>query len=477
MAFTAGIKRPQQLGSGYNQQSTYDRLVTVTGYDTNEHIMFAEDFSSGKKYKVFVNPEEVLKTDAAIAAKRTDISKINWMGHKIDKGMEKNIKVGHKCVLTRSKVVGVDKTTGVIDLEVHRIAALPSQKTDKSFQGIISMTYRIEDGAERVNRVYHWNPNALDFDLQNELKSLHELAAKIDDASKDFGVKKGDVTVTKPTIGVQFRALMKTERTYAYAKEGEPKEIWEVVDMSQPFDWIPGKQDEEGKEIKSSGHPLTGQEMIEYAEMYYNYISEHPQFKDAVSSGELKFEVCYYYSYPASKTDALQLTTGNKEKDKNADKNPLYQLCHRKCYGDIDNSEDGLIIGKNAAVNGIVALSDDKLIEINDEPVKVPAYWVSKVFANNIRGHVHAFVRTSDGAKAEPHKQLQLIKSETETNTVTATQVRKEDALVQEASVSRPLEAPKASEVSVEDFNPFEDDIPIETSAPTPIKVSFGKKM
>lgn len=472
MAFTAGIKKPQQSGGGYNQQSTYDRLVTVTGYDTNEHIMFADDVVSGKKYKVFINPEEVLKTDAAIAAKGTDVSKINWMGHKIDKGMEKNIKVGHKCVLTRSKVVGSDKTTGITDLEVHRVGALPSQKADKSFQGVISMTYRIEEGAEKVNRIYHWNPNGVDFDLQNELKALHELAAKVDEASKDFGVKKGDATVTKPTIGVQFRALMKTDRTYPYAKEGEPKEIWEVVDTSQPFDWIPGKQDEEGKEIKSSAHPLTGQEMIEYAEMYYNYISEHPQFKDAVGADELKFEVCYYHSYPATKADALQLTSGNKDKDKNADKNPLYQLCHRKCYGDIDNSNDGLIVGKNAAVNGIVALSDDKLIELDDNPVKVPSYWVNKVFANNIRGHVHAFVRTSDGAKTEPHTKLQLIKSETATNTAAPA---RQEAPAQEAPVSKPLEAPKAPEVSAEEFNPFEDDTPVEAS--TPSRVSFGKKV
>lgn len=471
MAFTAGIKKPQQSGGGYNQQSTYDRLVTVTGYDTNESIMYADDVVTGKKYKVFISPSEVLKTDAAILAKGTDVTKINWMGHKIDKGMEKNIKIGHKCALTRSKVVGTDKTTGVTDLEVHRVGALPSQKADKSFQGIISMIYRIEDGAEKVSRVFQWNPNGVDFDLNNELKGLHELAAKVDEAAKEFGVKKGEATVTKPTIGVQFRSLMKTDRTYPYAKEGEPKDIWEVVDTSQPFDWIPGAQGDDGKEIKSAAHPLTGEEMLSYAEMYYNYMTEHPQFKEHLD--ELKFEVTYYNSYPATKADALQLTTGNKEKDKNADKNPLYQLCHRKCYGDIDNSTDGLIVGKNAAVNGIVALSDNKLIEVNDEPVSVPSYWVNKIFANNIRGHVHAFVRTSDGAKCEPHPQLQLIKPEAASNT--STQTNKAESVSQEVPVSKPLETSKASEVDTEGFNPFEEETPVDAS--TPNRVNFGKKM
>jgi len=469
MAFTAGIKKPQQSGNSYGQQSTFDRLVVVTGYDLNEHVMHAEDVRDGKKYKVFVNPEEVLKTDAAISAKGTDVSKINWMGHKIDAGMQKNIKVGHRCTLVRSKVVGTDKTTGITDLEIHRVSALPSQKADKSFQGIISMTYRMEDGAEKVGRIFHWNPNGVGFDLEN-LSGLEALAAKIDEAGKDFGVKKGDATVTKPTIGIQFRTLMKTDKTYPYAKDGEPKEVYEVVDVSQPFDWIPGKTDEDGKEIKSAAHPITGDEMIGFAESYFQYVTEdNENFKDMVA--DLKFEVCFYHSYPATKSDALQLTTGNKDKDKNADKNPLYQLCHRKAYGDLENSNDGLIVGKNAAVNGIVALSDDKLIEIDDQPVKVPSYWVNKVFANNIRGHVHAFVRTSEGAKCEPHEKLMLVKSENLTNT--ASNARAPQAQ-QEVPTSRPLAAPQAPEVAEEGFDPFSgNDSDVSTPAP---RVGFGTK-
>lgn len=469
MAFTAGIKKPQQSGGGYNQQSTYDRLLTVTSYDTNEHIMYAEDTTNQKKYKVYIDPEEVLKTDAAIAAKGTDVSKINWMGHKIDKGMEKNIKVGHRCVFTRSKVIKVDKTTGLTELQVHRVAALPSQKADKAFQGIVSLTYRIEDGIEKISRIYHWNPKGVDFDLQNDLKALHELAEKMDVAGKDYGVKKGDATITRPTIGVQFRSLMKTDKNYPYAKEGEPKEIYEFVDLSQPFDWIPGKQDEEGKEIKSSAHPITGAEMLEFAEMYYNHISELPQFKDNIDN--LKFEACYYHSYPATKSDALQLTTGNKERDKNADKNPLYQLCHRKCYGDIENSNDGLIVGKNAAVNGIVALSDNKLIEIDDEPVSVPAYWATKLFANNIRGHVHAFVRTSEGSKCEPHEKLQLIKAEGATNQASQNANRP----VQEEIRSTP-KAPESlpTEDSDKEFNPFAESGVVDASESA--RPTFGKK-
>ena len=209
--------------------------------------------------------------------------------------------------------------------------------------------------------------------------------------------------------------------------------------------------------------------MIQFAEMYYNYMTEHPQFKDFAD--QMKFEVCYYHSYPATKSDALQLTSGNKDKDKNADKNPLYQLCHRKCYGDIDNSSEGLIVGKNAAVNGIVGLSDDKLIEVDDNPVKVPSYWVNKVFANNIRGHVHAFVRTSDGAKCEPHPQLQLIKSDTATNTA------KSEAPAQQAQapVAQQLSTPSASSVAEEEFDPFSADGAAETPASAP-RVSFGKK-
>lgn len=163
--------------------------------------------------------------------------------------------------------------------------------------------------------------------LRRNLSDAEELAAKIDEAGKDFGVKKVMQLLLNQQL-VFNSTLMKTDKTYPYAKEGEPKEVYEVVDVSQPFDWIPGKTDEDGKEIKGAAHPITGDEMIGFAESYFQYVTEdNENFKDIVS--DLKFEV-YYHSYPATKSDALQLTTGNKDKDKNADRNPLYQLCRKK---------------------------------------------------------------------------------------------------------------------------------------------------
>jgi hypothetical protein len=447
MAFTGGIKRPQQSqASGSNQQNTYDRLITVTGYDIPKGYIYGKD-EAGKEYEVYVNQAEFQRSEQALTAKGQDRTKINWMGHAIDKGMEKNVPVGSKVVLIRSKVISTDKTRGLAVTEVHRIGGVPNNEADKTFQGILSMTYRMDEGAERISRVQHWNPKGIDVNDEEGVGALHE---KIEIARKNYGVKIGEHPVTEPTIGIQFRALMKTDKEYAFAKAGEPKGVYEVVDTSQPFDWMPGPVGDDGKEIKTGAHPLTGDEMIAFAEQYLAYISEKPQFKDNID--DMTVEICFYHAYPASKNDFLRLTTGDKAKDKNADKNPLHQLSHRKSYGDLEHTDDGLIIGRVAAVNGIIQISPNKLDKVNGKPVEIPSYWVNKVHANNTRGHVHSFIRTASGAKAEPHPQLKFLQTE-QTNTANAAPAQTPDQEPKPANVNQ---STTAAPVSAEAFDPFE---------------------
>lgn len=448
MAFTAGIKRPQQNTntSNSNEQNTYDRLITVTSYDTNKGYMYGTD-DKGKKYEIYVNPKEFQRAEDSVLSRKIDVGKVNWMGHKIDKGMEKSVPVGSKVVLIRSKVVTNDKTREMSVTEVHRIGGVPNPDTDKTFQGIFTMTYRMDEGKKRISRVQHWNPRAVNVNVESDVAAL---ATKIDEARKNYGVKLGEHNVTEPTIGVQFRALLKTDRAYPYL---DNRPVFEVVDSSLPFDWIPGPEDENGKEIKTQAHPLTGDEMLSYAEAYAEYISNHEQFQESLEN--MRVEICYYHVYPASRNDTLLLTTGDKDKDRNADKNPLYQLSHRVSYVDMANNDDALIVGRNAAVNGIIQIAGNKLEKVNGKPVEIANYWVNKVYANNTRGHVHSFVRSVDEEgleyKAEPHEKLKLIKTE-----------QQEQAGRGEAApASQPTPAPvaaKSSAVSVEkEFNPFEE--------------------
>lgn len=481
MAFTAGIKRPQMNtnSSTQNKQNNKDRLITVTGYDTSKGYVFGTDEITGKKYEVYITPAEVLRADAALETRGIDVNKINWMGHAINKGMEKHIPVGEKVVLIRSKVISNDKTREVSLTEAHRIGGVPNKDADKTFQGIFTMTYSLQEGKKRVSRLQHWNPRAVNI---NDAEGIEKLAESIDEARKNYGVKIGENNVTEPTIGVQFRALVKTDRLYNVPPL-DNRAIYEVVDSSLPFDWIPGPEDENGKEVKTGAHPLTGEEFMNFAQAYVEYISEEEQFKDNIEN--MRVEVAFFHAYPCSRNDELALTTGDKDKDAKADKNPLYQLTHRQSYADMANSPDALIVGRNAAVNGIVQIASNKVAKVDGKLVEIPNYWVTKIHANNTRGHVHSFVRSVDEEgneyKAEPHEALKLVKTEeqkmAESNKANAGNSHYDEAPVNAKPVSQ---APVATLADENEFNPFEaDEAPnfdTPADAPKASRLSFGSK-
>lgn len=400
MAFTLGLKAPKQTKSnGNTYQNTLDRLVTVKEYDLAKNYLYAED-DKGKKYEVFINPEEVKRATEAAKLRGGDVAN-NWMGHNIDEKMKKAIPPGQKVVLTRSRIVQNDKTRDLAITEVHRIGGVPNPKPNKTFQALSTMSYRMDEGKERIARLQCWNANGVS--IEDEV-AMNKLKQDIDNARANVGKKHGEHFITEPTIGIQFRAAIRTDKDYEWEQDPTKKAIYEVVDTSVPFDWIPGPEGADGKPIKEQAHNVSGDEFISFAELYINYVTT--KFQESLD--KMKVEVCYYHLYPASKNNNLALTTGT-EKDKNADKNPLYQLSHHKSFIDLEQTEE--LIGRNAAVNGIIQLSDDKVHEDSDgNLIKVPSNWVSKVHANNIRGHIHAFIRTADGHKTKPHPNLDLVK-------------------------------------------------------------------
>lgn len=478
MAFTAGIKRPQMNtnSSNQNKQNNYDRLITVTGYDVSKGYLFGTDEITGKKYEVYITPSEVVRADAALETRGIDVNKINWMGHSINKGMEKHIPVGEKVVLIRSKVISNDKTREVSLTEAHRIGGVPNKDADKAFQGIFTMTYSLQEGKKRVSRLQHWNPRAVNI---NDSEGIEKLAESIDEARKNYGVKIGEHNVTEPTIGVQFRTLVKTDRLYSVPPL-DNRPIYEVIDSSVPFDWMPGPEDENGKEIKTQAHPITGEEFMSIAQEYVEHAAE--QFKDNIDN--MRVEVAFFHAYPCSRNDELALTTGDKAKDAKADKNPLYQLTHRESYVDMAHTPDGHIVGRNAAVNGIVQIASNKVVKVDGKLVEIPNYWVTKIHANNTRGHVHSFIRSVDEEgveyKAEPHEALKLVKTE-EQKMAEQNRASSDDSHSETPSNAKPVQTSVATLADEKEFNPFDndDDTPnfdeaVET--PKASRLSFGNK-
>lgn len=459
MAFTAGISRPQatQGNTNQNQQGSFDRLLTITGYDTAKSYMYAED-SKNIKYEIFVNQEEVLRADAGIAAKNLDVTKSSYLGHKIDEKMKKTMPVGSKVIVQKSKVIEKDNGNGAKKTEVHRLVRVTEPEEDKTYEGVFSVTYRIKDNKKIVARVYDWTLNGIDV---NNQEGLDELKAKMDKFAALSGTQIGEFNVTAPTYGVQFRALAPNDK-----KTYDNSPTVEAVDLSAPFDWIPGPLDESGKEIKAQAHPISGDEMLSFLDQYIDYISSHEAFKDNIN--DMRIEVVPYKILPASNNDNMILTKGEPSKDIHADKNPLYQLAHRVSFADIENSDQGRIVGRNSAVKGIIQITGNKLEKVDGKPVEIPSNWVNRLHANNIRGHAHSFIRTEDGVKVEVHERLKL--QPLVSNNANHTKEGQESYAPSPAPARAPapMVAPSPVSTAAEDpeFDPF-NDTPVSS---TPVK-------
>lgn len=472
------MKRPAMANSDNNsmQQSSFDRLVTVEGYDIPQKIMFAVD-DNGKKFEVRINEQSFRSAEDSVQKKGLKVDTLNWMGHNINKKMAEAHPAGSRLILKKTKVLKRDNGNGYAVTEADRIAGVPNPEADKTFQGVFTLSGRTDENRDkRVSRVHHWPTRGIDI---NDDVALQKIAKEMDEAIASSGMMIGKDKVTVPTIGVQFRALLKTDR-----KQPDDTPVYEAVDTSLPFSWV----SEEGENGKKTGHALTGAEMMELREGYISYISEHEQFKNHLD--DMIVEVCPYRSYPASINDKLRLTTGDPRRDANADKNPLFQLCYRKSF--VDMAQTVEIQGNNNAVNGIIQISKNKLVKIDGKPQEVPSYWVSDLHANHTKGHVHAFIRTSEGFKVEPHANLKLQKNDALTNQQpqqpqqqqnTRPVEQNQQPMTQQRTSAPAVPAPAPAPVSMpvddgDGFDPFAD-TPTDNAAAAPATkpiVKFGKR-
>ena len=408
MAFTAGVglnKNFNRSNNQYSNQNSRDEKVIIDGYDLSKAIMFAhrDDPKNPRQFEITIKKSEVLRSEEALKTKGARPENYGWMGHSIDDKMKKKFPEGTTIILSRATQVAMNKETGRAVLEAFRVNSV--NVPEKTFTGIFSVSSRIKDGVDRISRIQSWTENGINV---NNTEALELLRNEINEAASFYGQKVGEFSVTKPNIGFQFRTMMKTDKEYEFAKEDVPKTIYEAVDLSIPFDWIPGAPADGGGTISGSGHLVSGDEMMQYVKDYTNYIRNHPSFKDQFEN--LKIEICSYDLYLASAQDNMQLTF-NSPLDAHKDKNPLYQLAHRKSYLDLEQGE--MIEGRNAAVNGILQVTADKIAKVDGKLVEVPNNWAVRLHANNYRGHVHAFVRTQEGEKVVVHPSLALLKNDT----------------------------------------------------------------
>lgn len=390
--------RPQ----GNFQVSLVDKLVTIEAYDHENHNLHVID-ERGNKHIVFVKPETFARMEALVAANPAKYASAKYMQHKIDKNMEKHFPAGKgKVILSRSRFVSKDRTTGVYKTEAERIVGVTTPANDKTFSGLFTVTSRKRDGLESINRVQSWEEKAYDL---TDADSLEELAKRIDEARSTYGEKIGEFQIVRPNIGIQFRAAIKT------SESNDDGPIYEAFDLTRIFDWIvPEKtEDENGNKI-AEPHLLTGDELYEFAQSYASYIQD----KYESNIADIIIEVAVHKSYPASKNKNFVLTNGEAKHDSNAVKNPLYRHSHRVNFVDQERSHDdsGAIQGYNSAFKGVLQLSANSVKEIDGQAQIIPSYWASAIHPYGFQGHLHSFIRTSNGYKVKASTSLKLMTQE-----------------------------------------------------------------
>lgn len=418
-----GVSVKSVGGSQNSYVSQSDKLLTVDSYDLVNRSILAHDQDSPNetKYEVRVNPK-LFAEQQERAAQNPKSESATYLGHAINEKMKRVIPAGKKFVAVKAKVVGKNKETNAVLIEVDRVNSTPSMK---SFSGVVSLTsMKNKEGIEYINHVFRWDKNGIDL---NDGAALTNLTVKIEEAIKNNKERYEDAYSSHASYGFQFRALVKTDEVYQYAKDKSKDGVWEVFELSLPFNWIRVVDDNEQR-LKDADHLVTGEEMLEYAEGFKNYILQDEAFEEYVKRG-VKFEIAPFLQYRANKTDALQLSYPNEEKyarrNQNKDKNPLYQMSHRKSF--VDHAQNDYVIGANAGVNAVVLVTANKSIENNKGvTVNVPVNNVSAVFANNYKGHVHSFIFTSDGEKVRVSKELDIIKN-LDTNTAQSSQDDRQD--------------------------------------------------
>ena len=392
VAFTGnGLVRTQKSASANNQnrgKQISDRLVEVVGYDIPNKTMHAKELikQDGQEKYIFLDVKvdaEAIRRNEESAKEKGLMNTAKFKGHMIDEKMARDIKT--LAVLERSEITGkVSKDKeDKFQVSVQRIINVPNPEKEKTFTGI----FTVSAYDNKVSFVQHWNERAVSIENEVEIDKLSKL---MDEVVQNYGEKVKDRLVVRPSIGVQLRAIV------PFTDPENPKTKFQVIDTSGPLDYIPDQKDDNG-EVVQKGHPLDSENFKQYMNGYAEHIrANYP-------GEEVKIEVCPYFNYRAS-TQSVSLTLKDIAYD------PITQMATAKTR--LSQDEESYWVGKNWAVKGIVQISADHADIENKQLTLVDTYYVNKLHANNIKGHIHSWVNSSDGGKTVPHPMLQRIRPE-----------------------------------------------------------------
>lgn len=399
VAFTGnGLVRTAKPASNQQQNNNKpqisDRLVTVENYDLARNIVRVKQdiVTKDGEHKVItleahIEQEAIERNNASAKSKGLEDT-VKFKGHLIDEKMAKDIPVGSKIVLEKSKIlkkIAKDKEEYFI-ASAQRVINVPNPEPEKCFEGL----FTVSAWENRIRFVQHWHDRAIDSLNTDALEGLKE---QMEQAVATYGTTEHEKAVITPSVGIQLRAVM------AYTDPQNPDVKGMVIDTSGALDWIPEIKDNSGQ-VVSKGHPLDAENFDNYLQGYTAHVEENfPSTGDTV----IRVEVCPYFNYIASPmSQTLQL------KDNRYD--PVTQMA--TCKTRLSQDPESVVIGKNWAVKGIIQVSGDRMVREGKKVDFVPTFYVNKLHANNIKGHVHSWVNDANGGKTIPHKDLQRIRED-----------------------------------------------------------------
>lgn len=368
----------KQFTSNQNNNATRrprDYLVEVVDYDLPQKTMVVRNVEDGRNILVYISPEAIARATKKI---RSDADPTRFVGYMIDERMQAKIPVGQRvvlegCVAQRRVQVGSETYSR---FEAQWINSVPDARPEKAFRA----AYTIDAYGGRVNSVQVWEPKAMDV-TENKDDILAYLG-RMDEVVASHG--RGEHPVN---LGLQLRALVNK------GADAEGKPIYEAIDTTGAFVWVPAKRDEAGNQIEK-GHPLDQASAIQLIEGYLGYLED--VYKDRPEV-QYRVEVMPFREYRAS-----------QQSNKMAihEKSPLADLSTTQTRCSIDDSDT--IQGKNWAVNSIVVLSKDQAPSKPGEEWKIRNL-VQDLYTNGYRGHVCNHVRSFDDGKVQVHPQLDRV--------------------------------------------------------------------
>lgn len=347
-----------------------DHLVSVLSYDVANHIMVG----TNQMGKVAAYKIEFAAYERCEKSSRNYQGGAKFMGHRIDGKMAAELPAGTKVMVERatytSKAKHVDGSP-INMYEATRIIASTAQESEKLYCGLFSAVRK----EQRVLSVQSWQDKAFS---AKDGESIKAFAAQLD---ADFQAQEaGERIVFR---GFQLRALKKVGEEYV------------CFDSTMPYDFIPGEKSESGEVIRKMT-PLSKSKFIEICKDYQRYLLEsYPTFKE--EGGTL--DVLTYKSFLASEL--------SKDMNLGSEYSALSKLTNRKSRASFD--DEGGYTGKNVAVRGIIALTEDKQIIENKQLRFETRNLVQKLLANNYQGDVREMVLAFDGAKVKLDESIKVV--------------------------------------------------------------------